>query len=73
MFVVVIHFNTLGEEGRGSFDPMYFLFTVRWAYKRRSLLATVYGTRTSFHFFCSCGIRCQLLASSSCVYFLRYR
>ena len=43
--VVVIHFNTLGEEGRGFFNPMYFLFTVRWAYKRGSLLATVYNFR----------------------------
>ena len=42
--VVLIHFNTLGEEGRGFFNPMYFLFTVSWPYKRGSLLATVYGT-----------------------------
>ena len=47
--VVLIHFNTLGEEGRGFFNPMYFLFTVSWPYKRGSLLATVYGT----HFFIS--------------------
>ena len=41
--VVLIHFNTLGEEGRGFFNPMYFLFSVSGPYKRGSLLATVYG------------------------------
>ena len=32
---------------------MYFLFTVRWAYKRGRLLATVYGTLFIFFFISS--------------------